>query len=152
MKSTLFALPVLFLSFTALAASSGTLLLKGTILPTLSISVTPETVASALDLTTTQSATKVATVQEKSNSNTGYKVTISSQNAGKLKNGAQLFPYTLTYAGSALNLAAPVVQNNSAAAAVTVNKDVNISYTGVPEAQLVAGDYSDTVTFSIAAN
>lgn len=42
--------------------------------------------------------------------------------------------------------------NNSAAAAVAVNKDVTISYTGQDAETMIAGDYEDTVTFSIAAN
>lgn len=152
MKKLLVALTLSTLTFSGFAATSGTLLLKGQIAPLLSIAVTPESVASALDLTTTQSNTKVATVQEKSNSNTGYKVTISSQNLGVLKNSLHTFVYSLSYNGQALNLASPVTQTNSSSAAVTVNKNVNISYTGVPADQLVAGDYTDTITFTIAAN
>jgi hypothetical protein len=151
MKKLLTAL-LMTASSASFAGTTATLLLKGTIQQILDISVSADTVASTLDLTTTQAATRVARVTEKSNSNSGYKVTISSANLGKLKNGAAVFNYTLSYNGSALNLAAPVVQTNSAAAAVTVQKDVNISYTGVPQDQLVAGDYTDTVTFTIAAN
>lgn len=152
MKNLLVAFALTTMTFSATAATSGTLLLKGQIAPLLSIAVSPESVASALDLTTTQSNTKVATVQEKSNSSTGYKVTISSQNLGVLKNSQHTFVYALAYNGQALNLASPVTQTNSSSAAVTVNKNVNISYTGVPADQLVAGDYTDTITFTIAAN
>lgn len=152
MKKLLVAFCVSTLSLSGVCATSGTLLLKGQIAPTLSIAVTPESVASALDLTTTQSNTKVASVQEKSNSFTGYKVTISSQNLGVLKNNQHSFVYSLSYNNQALNLASPVTQTNSASSAVTVNKDVKISYTGVPADQLVAGDYTDTITFTIAAN
>lgn len=152
MKKLLMALSLTTLSISGVCATSGTLLLKGQIAQAVSIAVTPESVASALDLTTTQSNTKVATVQEKSNSSTGYKVTVSSQNLGVLKNNQHSFVYSLSYNGLALNLASPVTQTNSASSAVTVNKDVKISYTGVPADQLVAGDYTDTITFTIAAN
>lgn len=153
MKKFITALTLTALTASSFAATSGTLLLKGTIAPLLSIAVTPEAIASTLDLTASPSNLKVASVQEKSNSNTGYKVTISSSNLGVLKNGSDdSVTYTLSYDDVAINLAAPVVQTHSAAAAVTVNKDVKISYTGRPQDELVAGDYTDTLTFTIAAN
>ncbi len=151
MKKTLLAL-TLSMSFSAMAGTSATLLLKGTIPALLNIAVTPELNASALDLTATQSNTKVATVQEKSNSQSGYKVSIASQNLGVLKNGVHAFPYALAYDGSALDLSSTVTQVHSASSAVAVNKNVNISYSGVPADQLVAGDYSDVITFTIAVN
>jgi hypothetical protein len=151
-KKLFIGLTLASLSLSAVAGTTATLLLKGTIAPQLNISVAPEATASALDLTTTQSSTKVATVQEKSNSSSGYKVTISSQNLGVLKNNTHSFVYVLAYNGSALNLASPITQTQNSSAAVTVNKNVNISYTGVPADQLVAGDYTDTITFTIAAN
>ncbi len=152
MKTLLFTLSLTGLSFSAFAGTTATLLLKGQIAQQLNISVSPESSASALNLSTTQANTKVATVQEKSNSDTGYKVTISSQNLGVLKNSTHSFVYALSYDGTPLNLASPVVRSYTASAAVTVNKNVNISYTGVPADQLVAGDYTDTITFTIAAN
>lgn len=152
MKKWILALTLVTLSFSASAATSATLLLKGQVPPILNIAVTPESFATALDLTSTQSNTKVAVVQEKSNSNTGYKVTISSLNLGVLKNGSNNFVYTLAYDGTPLNLASPVVRTHAGAAAVTVNKNVNISYTGRPAEQLIAGDYTDTITFTIATN
>lgn len=152
MKKLILAALTTTISLSAFAGTSATLLLKGTIAPVLNIAVTPEPQAATLDLTTTQSNTKVATVQEKSNSSSGYKVTISSQNLGVLKNNTHTFIYSLSYNGVPLNLASPVTQTAGASAAVTANKNVNISYTGVPAEQLVAGDYTDTITFTIAAN
>lgn len=148
------ALTLALATLNSMAATTGTLLLKGTVAPKLSIEVTPEAIASTLPLDISQTSTKVATVREKSNSNTGYKVTISSSNLGNLKrsSGTELFPYTLKYNNVALNLASPVVNSHSAAANVNVTKDVAISYTGVPAEDMVAGDYTDTVTFTIAAN
>ncbi|MES2527065.1 MAG: fimbrial protein [Bdellovibrionota bacterium] len=133
------------------AATTATLQLKGTIAQALDISIVAEGVATSLNLTQNASSLKVATLNEKSNSNTGYKVTVSSLNNGKLKNGTFLFPYTLGYNSQQLNLNSPQTQVYSVAAH-NVTKDVSISYTGVAQESLVAGDYTDTVTFTIAAN
>ncbi len=133
------------------AATTATLQLKGTIAQALDISIVPETLATSLNLTQNASSLKVATINEKSNSNTGYKVTVSSLNSGKLKNGTFLFSYTLGYNSQQLNLASPQTQTY-AVAAHNVTKDVTISFTGIAQDALVAGDYTDTVTFTIAAN
>ncbi len=133
------------------AATQATLQLKGTIAQALDISIVAEPLATSLNLTANASSLKVATLNEKSNSNTGYKVTVSSLNNGKLKNGTFLFSYTLGYNSQQLNLASPQTQTY-AVAAHNVNKDVTISYTGIAQESLVAGDYTDTVTFTIAAN
>ena len=77
-----------------------------------------------------------------------------SSSFGNLKrtSSTELFAYVLKYDGATLDLASTVVQNHASAAAVAVNKDVTISYTGIAADLMVAGDYTDTVTFSIAAN
>ncbi len=150
MKKMMSAL-LLTMSSLSFAATTATLQLKGTIAQNLDISIAPESVATSLNLTQSASSLKVATITEKSNSNTGYKVTVSSANNGKLKNGTFLFSYTLGYNSQQLNLASPQTQTY-AVAAHNVQKDVTISYTGVAQESLVAGDYTDTVTFTIAAN
>lgn len=146
----------LLLSSTAYSATTGTLLLQGLVLPKLSITVTPETVASSLDLETTQTNLKVATVNEKANLVLGYKVTITSANLGNLKrvSGPQVFPYTLKYNGSVVNLstASGQVVTYGPAIVANVNRDVHIAYTGVPNENMVEGTYSDTVTFTIGSN
>ena len=120
------------------------------------ITVTPVTVASALDLSTTQADLKVATVNEQSNSKTGYKVTITSANLGKLKrtDGAEVFSYSLKYGGAAVGLssAGGTVFTNSTAASVNVSKDLAVSYTGVANESMVEGTYADTLTLNIASN
>ena len=81
MKNFLVVTALLTLTTTsAFAATTGSLLLQGIVAQKVSIVVTPVAVASALDLSTTQSDLKVATVNEQSNSKTGYKVTITSEN------------------------------------------------------------------------
>lgn len=153
MKSFL-TLALLSLSFSAISATSDTLLLKGNVPSRVSIAVDAELLASSLPLDISQNDSKVATVTEKSNSKNGYKVTISSANGGVLvhEDGVETFDYVLSYDGSSLDLSSPVVQDNPAAAAVNVNKIVGITYTGIDEELMVEGDYTDTITFSIAAN
>lgn len=156
MKNTkrILALSALILSSVATAATTGSLILRGNVPDILSIEVTAEAIATTLDLSTTQADLKVATVQEKSNSETGYTVSISSANDGSLvrSGGSESITYTMKYNGVAVDLSGVDTFNNAAAAAVTVNKDVTISYVGQDFDDLVAGDYEDTVTFSIAAN
>lgn len=150
----LFASLFLLLSLNAYSATTGTLLLKGVVGQVLSITVTPETVASNLPLSVTQTDTKVATINEKSNSSTGYKVRITSDNLGNLKraSGTELFPYTMKYNGSSVNLSTGQNFVNSTTSTVNVNRDVTISYTGVPESNMVEGTYTDLVTFEISVN
>lgn len=156
MKNTkkILALSALLISSVATAATTGSLILRGNVPDILSIEVNAEAIATTLDLSTTQTDLKVATVQEKSNSETGYTVSISSANNGALvrSGGSESISYTMSYDGASVDLSGVDTFNNAAAAAVTVNKDVEISYVGQSFDDLVAGDYEDTVTFSIAAN
>lgn len=154
MKRLVFAFTLLVTAMNVFAGTTATLLIKGTVPQLLDISVSAETIAANLPLTVTQSNTRIATVREQSNSNTGYKVSISSSNQGKLVrvSGAEQFPYSLSYDGQTVNLSSAVTIDRPGAAAVSTNKNVNISYTGVEASNMVAGDYTDTVTFTIAAN
>lgn len=154
MKNKILILSALIFSGVASAATTGSLILRGNVPDILSIEVTAEPVATTLDLSTDQTDLKVATVQEKSNSETGYTVSISSANDGVLlrAGGAESINYTMKYNGAIVDLSGVQTFSNPAAAAVTVNKDVTISYVGQSYDDLVAGDYEDTVTFSISAN
>lgn len=137
------------------AATSGTLLLKGTVPAILAVTVTPEALASTLPLDTTQANSKVATINEVSNSNTGYKVGITSANLGKLVHDSvtsSFINYALTYDGGSVDLANGDEFAFATAASVNVNKDLDISYTGVSHENLIQGDYTDTVTVTISAN
>lgn len=139
-------------TFTAHSATVGTLFLKGTVPSILSIEVTPEPLASALPIHQSQSNVKVATVTSRSNSSGGYTVNIQSTNFGYLKrnNGTEALQYTMTYAGTAVNLGNGQDFTHSFTNAAPVDRDVKISYTGTEA--LPAGDYTDTVTFTITGN
>ena len=145
----------LVLSTATYAATTGTLSLSGTVAQELSITVTAEGAAASLDLSATQTDLKVATVNEKSNSNTGYTISAKSTNGSLLKNGAlDQLAYTITYdGGSAVTLTTTdqVVKTVSTAGLHDNDSDVDITYTGKPAAQMIVGTYTDTITFTIAA-
>ncbi len=139
----------------AFAATSGTLLLRGTVPRLLEITVSPEPIASTLPLDTTQANTLVAVVNEKSNSKTGYSVSVSSANQGKLVHeieSSSVVNYNLRYNGNAVDLVNGQSFSYSGAGANNNNRNVDISYTGIDHDLLIEGDYSDTVTFTISAN
>lgn len=156
MKKLFLASAFLALSTSSFAATTGTLLLQGTVVQKISLAITPQAIASTLDLSTTQTDLAVASVNEQSNSKTGYKLTIASANLSKLKrtDGSDVFSYTMKYNGSAVALTsvAGTTITNASAASANVNKSVTISYTGIAPELMVEGTYADTVTFTIAAN
>lgn len=155
MKNLTIALILSLTSLSSLADTSASLVLKGVVPEIMSLSMASENLATNLPLQTSQNNSKVGTITEISNSKTGFKITAVSTNSGKLKrsNGSQTFDYRLFYQGQDLNLQnGTSVIVNSSPAAVNRTRDVTITYTGIPSEQLVAGDYTDTITFSIAAN
>jgi hypothetical protein len=154
MKKTIALMTLATLSFNTFAATSADLILKGVVAPILEISIAHETVASNLDLSAAASSVKVATLTEKSNYATGYKIKAKSTNSGKLVNTSDansFVNYSLTYNGSGISLTSSPVQiystNNLKG---TFTKDLRISYN--QPSDLSAGSYEDTVQFTIEAN
>ena len=144
----------LLMSTSVFSATTGTLLLQGIVPQKISLIVTPIASASGLDLSASQTDLKVATVNEQSNSKTGYKVTVTSANLSKLKrtDGPEVFAYTMKYNGSAVALtSAAGTTVTSASTNANVNKDVSITYAGIAPELMVEGTYNDVVTFTIAA-
>lgn len=153
MKLSLFIIGCL-LTGSALAATSGSLLLKSIVPGVNSLEVEPKPLASTLPLDTTQSNSEVAKVKIKANSTNGYKITISSANTGKLVHETvttSSVPYTLRFDSQMVNLATGQVINYPAPQPNAHNPKVEISYTGVPHENLHEGYYSDTVTFTISS-
>lgn len=150
MKMLLF---LLFTLSTAHAATSGTLTLSGTIATVVSVAITPQVGYNALNLAANATNQVVASVNESSNNPLGYKVKLSSANAGKLVNGSNQFTYTARYDSVAVTLSTtPQVVTNvaSQSSTVSVNKNVDVSFTG--SSSLMAGTYTDTLTVAIEAN
>jgi hypothetical protein len=143
----------LILSSTTFAASLGELHLQGQVSKKVSISVTPEVIASGLNLELSQADLKVATVSEKSNSSSGYTVAISSLHGGRLvrTGGTESVSYTLKYGALPVDLAAGQSFDDSSAGPVTNSKNLAISYTGVDAVSMAVGDYLDTLALNIIA-
>lgn len=144
------------LSLSAFAATSDDLKLKGKVPKKLSILVTPDPIALNLDLEASPTALLVASVNEKSNSSTGYKITADSLNDGKLVNqsdNTQTITYSMTYDGNAVDLSTTdEVKTVTTSAVHEDDSDVTIAYTGAPHETRVEGNYTDTITFTISAN
>ncbi|MDD0851844.1 fimbrial protein [Halobacteriovorax sp. GB3] len=156
MKKSALALLIALTASTSFAATQGTLTLRGVVQELLSIDVQAESVATQLDLTQSQTDLKVATVNEVSNSKTGYKVRVESQNSGKLNHedgsGVGSVTYTMKYGTNTVDLSSGSDFSTTTAGNYDEDKDVTISYTGQAQTALVAGEYSDTVYFTISAN
>lgn len=150
----LIALTIATLSFSSFAATQADLLLKGEIAPVLEISIDHETVASNLDLSQKATNVKVATLTEKSNYHSGYKIKAKSSNSGKLVNSSDVnsfVNYSLTYNGNNVPLTSASIQvYHTANQRGTFTKDLKISYN--QPSDLTAGSYTDTVQFTIEAN
>lgn len=152
MKHVLYALAFLT-TLNVQAASTGTLVLTGVVGAKYDLVVTPNSSASTLNISDGESAKLVATVNEKTNNHTGYKIKMSSANGGLLKNGTiDSVAYTLSYNNATAvtpSTTAATVKTSTSAALGGVNSDVKVTFTGHTTA--LAGTYSDTLTFSIEA-
>ncbi len=150
----LITLSLITLSFSSMAATSADLILKGVVAPILEISIAHETVASNLDLSQSASNVKVATLTEKSNYATGYKISARSANGGKLVNVSDansFVNYSLTYQGSNVPLSTSATQvYTTSNLKGTFTKDLKISFN--QPSNLSAGSHEDTVQFTISQN
>jgi hypothetical protein len=107
------------------------------------------------DLTASGSNVQIGTVKETCNDNAGYKVTLTSNNNGALKGAttSATIPYTLTYGGTAVTFSAGSATVSTATAPTGSTPPTNavaLIWTGSPT--LTADSYSDTLTFTMAAN
>ena len=146
---------VAFASLQGFAATTATLNLTGTVSPTLSVSVAAAPAASTLDLTLDVTDLVVAAVTEKSNMASGYDLWVTSSNKGAFTGvNSDRLGYAFKFGSTSLDLSAafsPILGNyfekTTQAGLVSA---VSISYSG-SAANLFAGTYTDTVTFTIAA-
>lgn len=145
----------MLLAWPAWGASTGQVLLKGTVPSLASIVVNAEPIASALPLNVSQNRTLVATSVETWNSHNGAKVQVSSLNQGFLVHEtitSSKIAYVLRYRNFNVNLASGEIFNTNQPGPRTLTRDLEISYTGVPHASLFEGDYTDIVTLTISSN
>ena len=133
-------------------ATSGSITLTGTVSAQVSIEIVE--VNLPLDLDTSATDLKVATVTERSN--TGYTIELTSVNGGKLIGAAfsEELTYTATYDDVSVLLKAvaqEIVSAGTRTGGTGVAKDFDISYTIVPF-ELAVDTYTDTLTLTIIAN
>lgn len=158
MKKLTLAFALAALPTLAIAADTGTLILRGTVAVVNNIAVVPNGNANTtLDIAAGETSKLVASVQETSNNVTGYKINVKSANGSELRNtddATKKTTYTLSYdAGSAVTLTTSYqqVKNVTSLSGLTVdNSDVNVTVAAYASAP--AGTYEDTVTFQIVAN
>lgn len=157
MKASRLLIVALFASVSAQAASTGTLLLQGTVALVNDIVINAQSGATTLDIVGGETGKLVAVVDETSNNLNGYTIEMSSANSGLLvhtTDSSQSTSYTVSYdGGSSVTLSSTpqTVKNvSSLSGLTTVSSDVNVDVAA--NATAIAGTYQDTVTISIVAN
>lgn len=155
MKKIMLATLVLS-SFSVIAGTTATLNLKGTVAAVTEISVAADAAAQALTIASGSSNLKIATVSETCNDKDGYDIFMSSINGGKLihsLDATKSTGYQIAYGSAAMTIPSTTptkIKTVSSLSGLTTNaSDVKITVTSAPNA--VAGDYNDTLTFTIAA-
>jgi len=118
----------------------------------------------SLDLTTAVPSRLIATIFERSNSVTGYTVTLTSANLAADTSGAtgpyfahtsapDTLAYSVSYGGSVVGSwsggAAVVIDSAGTTAPEWLSRELRISYSGSPT--LAAGDYEDQLIITISA-
>jgi len=153
----------------ALAATSAQLTLTGTVQQILAITVNPTASASGLDLTGTVTSLKVADVIAEANDPAGYSISVSSLNQTNndcdASNGPCFLSATATtndnlsfsllrnsVAVSFSNDTGSFVSTTARSAVGGDSYDAQITYDGTAANLDQATDYTETLTFTIAAN
>ena len=144
-----------FISNSNAQSTTATLTISAHIQELISISITPIGNYSNLNVNSTQIDVPVATIYESSNSSNGYLIKARSVNNGKIQNTASTdnIPYMLRYGnGGAVQLTSNdqiMREQNIGGTYNAVNKDVTISFQGIPATNLKSGAYNDVITFTI---
>lgn len=157
-KTALALLSTLAVSTSALAATSGTLLLQGEVQQVLDLVVTSVPASTNLNIVTGEStAVKVGSATETSNILAGYKIKISSTTNGELRHvgtPSNKTTYTIKYDGAAAvtpTVAGVEVKNVPSLSGLTTDtSDIEVLVAAFPNAP--AGTYQDTLTVTIEAN
>ena len=151
-------LAVLAFSVQTLAASTGTLLLQGTVAAVNDIVVTANSPNNTtLNIVAGESGKNVASVAETSNNLNGYKIFISSPTGGFLVNtsdAAAKTSYKIAYDGAAAvtpTVAPLQVKNVTSLTGLTTDTST-VAADVTAFATAPAGLYEDTLTISIVAN
>jgi spore coat protein U-like protein len=131
----------------ALAQSAnGSIQLRGNVALSCTIAVTD--LSQSLSLKAGETSKSVGTVSETCNSSNGYKITLASSNSGKLKSGNNEISYQVAYDTSSGSLTSQMVVDRASA---QFGKSSALKVTIPASDQYIAGDYTDTITVTIAA-
>lgn len=157
-KIALTMMSTLALGTSVFAATSGTLIIQGTVADQYALVITPNAATyQSLNIVAGSTATNVASVAETANNLNGYKIKLSSANGGELRhtsNAAKKTTYTLSYDGATAitpSSTATVVKSVTTLAGLTTNTS-NVAVNVAAYASAPAGLYQDTLTISIEAN
>ncbi|MDE1149355.1 MAG: hypothetical protein PW843_22605 [Azospirillaceae bacterium] len=134
-----------FAAAPALADTSGSVKLSGTVALSCSVAVTDNN--ASLNILSGSSNITVGAVVETCNDGAGYTITVTSANGGSLKssaNGAQPVSYTTIYDGQSATGTVNVSRSSA-----QFGKQATIAVTVPANAQAIAGSYSDTLTVTI---
>jgi hypothetical protein len=160
-RQIVLTLMLLTLASTALAqTASGTLTIQGTVASTASITVAPLGGYNTLDIAAGVSGQAVANITEKCNDKAGYKVTMTSLNAGSSGTtltlndtaggtGTDTVPYTLTYNGSGVTLVSGTATLTDVNAKTAKDGVVKSLAATIVASWVNSATYADTLTFTI---
>ncbi|ACI97612.1 hypothetical protein [Rhodospirillum centenum] len=129
------------------AAERGQITLRGTVPAVCTVALSAS--SATLEVVRGQSATPVATVEERCNAAAGYTVSVTSRNGGQLRQegAASGVSYAVSYDQVSSNSGALVAVRTPTGAARVGTLAVEVPAS--PEA--AAGDYVDVLTVSISA-
>ncbi|HYC02928.1 MAG TPA: hypothetical protein VED40_06525 [Azospirillaceae bacterium] len=147
-RTALFAaFATLMISGAAAAQSTGSIILKGNVPLNCTVAVTD--LNQSLNLNGGENDKQVGSIVENCNSGTGYNISVSSTNAGRLKNSlGNEIGYQVKYDGNGGTLTS-ALQVTRTGAQFGKTSPLAVSLQGSP--QYIAGNYADTVTITITA-
>ncbi|QJE73142.1 fimbrial major subunit CsuA/B family protein [Aerophototrophica crusticola] len=130
----------------ASANTSGNIQLKGSVTQSCTIQV--QDLGQSLNLSGGENQKTVGSVTETCNAGQGYRITLASANAGKLRSGNNAIDYQVAYESQSGNLGGQMVIDRATA---QFGRKADLKVTIPASAQYIAGEYADTVTVTIAA-
>ncbi|MEA1651479.1 hypothetical protein UAJ10_21000 [Nitrospirillum sp. BR 11164] len=130
----------------ALADTSGSIKLSGTVAQTCTVAVTDA--QTQLNILAGSNNVTVGSVVETCNDGAGYTITVASTNGGSLRGTSPTVPpvsYTTIYDGQSGTGTVNVTRSSA-----QFGKTATVAVTVPANAQAIAGSYSDTLTITIA--
>lgn len=151
-KKVFFILTYIFLTVSVFSQwnDTGTLTVRGNMPLITELRIIDNGVT--LNLEQPQTDVVIGSVLERSNSSSGYRVTLTSLNGGSLVSSDDEMEYSILYDGSDVDLSTPSIisENNNRTSLGGIEKELSVTHSGSSEELLLSdGDYSDSLTFEI---